>query len=215
MIRWYAVAEVEPDPLRIVFGNVKPGTRHNRPVSLRVRSSRAKVTSWECIPAHRLTAHPVGDAAAVTVQLDAGDEIGSFAGTLIGTIDGAWPTVLRIPIEWSVRQSVEALPPRLFLGHVPPGQRITRSLVVSSPTGEQFGISAVACRGIDGLEAQVRDGQGNGTWIEVMWTAPAARGPLSGTIEIALGGTDSDALRVPVSGFVAESADAAAVRMTN
>lgn len=125
---WTGVAAVEPVPLNVDFGDVRPGTDEVRTVAVRRRDPQTIVSNWVATPTGRIAVEPGDDTA--TIRIHAGDEFGEFSGTVTAEVKGAWPPMLRIPVRWTVRDVFDVSPRRLFFGTLTSGETVERQIVV-------------------------------------------------------------------------------------
>ena len=212
-VAWEAVAPLSPDPPEVDFGDVRPGEAAERRVRL-VRHAAAgdaagRPASAAATPADAL--HATLDGETIIVRLTAPAAFGPGSGNvtvaLAGDGNGAGRT-LRIPARFTVRDVLEATPPRIFLGAGPAEEvREGRTVLVSDRPVEWAG------------EPRVRPAGGGAGWsptatltpltdrralLTLRGPLPAAAGRHAATVTVAAAGPRAAAreLAVPVSAFV-------------
>ncbi|MEM9700873.1 MAG: DUF1573 domain-containing protein [Planctomycetota bacterium] len=212
-VAWHARAARYLDPPELDFGAVRPGSRSERTVlvSTAVESDDRAAGGRVLQPsAHAPLTAELSESVAVgedriVVVLDAPESPGGGSAMIEIPLDGENAYRLMLPVRWRVRSAIEAIPSRLYLGQVDPGDElegVVRILV-------EPGVEILSARAPDRPDAEISVEKAatqtdRERWaVRVRTTAVTAEGPDTFNLLIKPSG-EHRALEVPVAYVVAD-----------
>ena len=221
-VRWEAVAPRRFEPDALDFGRVRPGQTLTRTVALPVRplaagnagDGRAASPGRVGPPTatKSLAADPApaggGRADRVTVTLTAPTVLGPGRGRVTVPLTDGFTEQLTLPVRWDVRDTVEVLPSRLYLGEAAPGAPLTGRLTVLADGPLE--VESAILGGFPDASATVRpvsveeagETSTRRAAVTVAAAAPSAVGPHTADLTLTIAAPDRRTLTVPVSVLV-------------
>lgn len=201
-LRWQVSGHLYADPPRVDFGALRPGESAEKVVVLRGTSERCAPDAPFVSPKELSVADVT--TTQLTIRVSAGHEVGARSGSVRIPFAHCSRLPVRIPVDWSVHDLVEAAPTRLFLGTALPGQTLRKPLVIRT-TAARLRFSDVRLLGLEGASAKADDGTGASRVVTVDWTAPDHTGAFTGSIVVECEEPPGVQIEVPVSALVREA----------
>lgn len=207
-VRWRAIAAVEFQPHRLEFGGVRPGEVVRQRVKVIRRQSFGVDTTLSeiTVPVGSRLSTLTGNralnetSAFFEVELTAGKKLGEHREVLAGVFQYDNFQPLKLPVSWTVRDELETSPKALFFGHLSPGAKVRRKVLVSADKTESLEISATRLR-LGNIDADLSSTKLTDSVmvVDLLVRAPESTGDYSDTLEIECVSKRRSTLLVPVS----------------
>jgi hypothetical protein len=144
---------------------------------------------------------PPGGTATVTVALRVAMHPGAIAQTIAFETNDPEHATERLAVRAQARRVIEADPPAIFVGSIPPGGTVTRELELVSPLGRPFevtGFQAPSGVTVEPIEELGRRGR----WYRVTVKGDASPGVFGAAVKFTTTSREQDQVSVPVGGEV-------------
>lgn len=204
---WEVVAGLQFEDAVVDFGAVLPGSRTERMVRLKKHTDDCRVLSATSESRRLEISRWSQDAegAEVSLTLIAPEEPGRGSGHLRVTAAGIWPEEIHVPVSWQVREAIEAVPRRLFLGTAAAGAMLHGRFLLNDYLGRACHAANVETVG-DGvpLTATASRDPSDLLTIELSVVATGEPGPKSAVVRVQLDAPEQAVLEVPVSWLISD-----------
>jgi hypothetical protein len=201
-VKGYIRGDTSIEPGSVQFGETEQGT----PLERRVQVNHLGWEDWRLVEARSANPHLKAQIVSgqrangsttyeVAVRLDNTAPPGYLNENLILVTNDQGATQVPLLVEGRVLPGVRVSPTSLFLGVVPPGQKVTKQLVVAGK--KPFRITSVGCndKAFEVGAAATKSAAKTLHLVPVTFTAGAKSGPVSQSIRIEtdLGGQKTEA----------------------
>lgn len=206
-VYWTGVAPIHCETLDVDFGSVRPGQTVERTVRLTRRNPKSRLISLTPSGEELKvgTIREDGDFIDVPVTLYAGPSRGRRSAQLVVKVEEGWPEEVSLPVQWSVRDSIEANPDKLFLGSVLPSQHVRRRVIISSLEGTTVKLGTItASPDQNSMAFTLHSLEGGPMALDIDWTAPSEIGVSRGQVRIQVVAPEEYELLVETIGYVVE-----------
>ncbi len=152
---------------------------------------------------------------ALVVKLRSGGDPGDYhqAVTVNLNCKGILRAKLDVPVDWSIRPSVEAQPARLWLGTHRSGSRLSKRLILRPNDGAPLTTARLTCDPSDLLEGSKIATEADGSLVlDLDFSIVGNPGIRRGQLTVAVGEGRSNSIVVPVSAMINADGDPGEVK---
>jgi hypothetical protein len=199
-VDWDVVAPIACTEAMIDFGLLLPGTRTERSINLTKRLPKYRIISVES-PAPPLVVSAWSqddESGTVRLAVEAPETIGAGHGTLTVRAENTWPESFTVPVRWRVRNEIEAVPPRLYLGATK-GASLQGRFALSDYRGRAIEIERIECLSGGPVTANLFPGTTGVSVVEVSAAPSTESGAVTNDLRVHVQAPTACAVDVPIS----------------
>ncbi len=215
-VDWVARGPINVEPEKLDFRVVRPGVASTIKFQIVTDMRKVKANSKsfaQATPRDLLQAQLVSNTATPEqrvetweLTLKADETSTETQGMVVLSFEGADAGDIQLLVNWELRNAVQATPRSLFLGVGGPGEKLTKSIELTSDPGVILKVSqASQLEGVIDFTANAVEVNSETTRVEIIATLPVKAGSYMGRLSVVCESPANMVVEVPVICVVRET----------